>query len=262
MKRADASPPNLFDLTGHVAVVTGGGTGIGLGFAEGLAQAGASLALLARDVERLESAAEGIRRHGNPVITVRCDVGVETSVREAMDRVVTELGGLDSCFANAGLEGPAAPFVETSLEAFRSVTSVNLDGAFLTMREAARHMIKFGKGGSLVATSSMGSRYGMPGRSAYGASKAGLIAMVNSIAVELARHGIRANCVLPGWVSTAMAEPLLNDPKFGAAVLSRVPQRRWGDGDDFAGIAVYLASAASAYQTGDTILIDGGYSIF
>ena len=262
MNRSDASTPHLFDLTGHVAVVTGGGTGIGLGFAEGLAHAGASVALLARDVERLESAAERIRRHGHPVIAVGCDVAVESSVREAMDSVVAELGGLDSCFANAGLEGPAAPFVETSLEAFRSVTSVNLDGAFLTMREAARHMIRFGKGGSLVATSSMGTRFGMPGRPAYGASKAGVIAMVNSIAVELARHGIRANCVLPGWVSTALADPILNDEKVGSVLLSRVPQRRWGTSDDFAGIAVYLASAASAYQTGDTILIDGGFSIF
>lgn len=253
---------NPFDLHGHVAVVTGGGSGIGLGMAGGLARAGAAVAIIGRSPDRLADAEAILKVHGNPVLSVAADVADEQGMTAAMERVRDELGGLDSCFANAGVSGGTAPLVDTSLARFRSVTEVNLDGAFLTLREAARQMIDVGRGGSLIAVSSMGARQGMPRQYAYSASKAALVALINGMAIELARYGIRANAIEPGWVSTEIIDAALNSDRFHERVLPRVPLRRWGTPEDFAGVAVYLASSASGYQTGDVLLVDGGYGKF
>jgi NAD(P)-dependent dehydrogenase (short-subunit alcohol dehydrogenase family) len=253
---------NPFDLHDHVAVVTGGGSGIGLGLAGGLARAGASVAILGRSAERLAAAEERLRVFGNPVLSIAADVADEDAVGAALQRVRDEWGGMDSCFANAGVAGYYSSLLDTSLEQFRAVTAINLDGVFVTLREAARQMIDVGRGGSLVAVSSMGAHQGMPRQHAYAASKAGVVALVNCLAVELARHGIRANAVEPGWVSTEMIDALLASDRFADRVLPRVPLRRWGNPDDLAGVAVYLAGPASSYQTGDVLLIDGGYGKF
>lgn len=258
----DATSGNPFDLEGHVAVVTGGGSGIGLGLAGGLARAGASVAILGRSEDRLTAAAERLRRFGHPVCTIAADVTDEAAVVDAMARVRSELGGLDSCFANAGVAGYHSPLLDTSLDAFRAVTAVNLDSVFVTLREAARQMIDVGRGGSLVAVSSMGAHQGMPRQHAYAAAKAGVVAIANCLAVELARNGIRANTIEPGWISTEMIDALLASDRFAEKVLPRVPLRRWGTPEDLAGVAVYLASPASAYQTGDVLLLDGGYGKF
>ncbi|SEH77063.1 NAD(P)-dependent dehydrogenase, short-chain alcohol dehydrogenase family [Mycolicibacterium rutilum] len=257
-----APAANPFDLTGHVAVVTGGGSGIGLGMAEGLARAGASVAVLGRTASRLDAAAEQLRSHGRPVLPLVCDVTDEDATTAAMERVRSEFGYLDSCFANAGVRGAFTPVLETSLEAFREVTRVDLDGVFLTLREAARQMVEAGRGGSLVAVSSLGAFQGMPRQPAYAASKAGVSSLIDSMAVELARHGIRANTVAPGWIDTDMISEGLHDERFHARVMPRVPLRRWGSPDDIGGVAVYLASSASRYHTGDTLRIDGGYLKF
>jgi len=254
--------PNPFDLHGHVSVVTGGGSGIGLGIAAGLARAGAAIAIIGRSEQRLQSAQERLRQFDTPVLTVAADVSDEQAISEAMNRIRAEMGGLDSCFANAGVGGGVTPLLDTTLAAFRAVTSVNLDGVFLTLREAARQMVELGSGGSLVAISSLGARQGMPRQHAYSASKAGVTAIVNSLAVELARHGIRANTVQPGWISTEMVDAALDSDVFKNRVLPRVPLRRWGSPEDLAGVAVYLASPASSYHTGDSLLVDGGYSRF
>jgi NAD(P)-dependent dehydrogenase (short-subunit alcohol dehydrogenase family) len=190
------------------------------------------------------------------------DVGDEQQVTDAMADVAGRYGRLDSCFANAGLSRPPTALVDTSLADFQAVTRVDLDGAFVTLREAARHMIAAGHGGSLVATSSMSVRFGMARNYPYAASKGALVAIVKALAVELARHGIRANALLPGWTESGVTAPRFADETFQRKVMPRVPVRRWGSGDDFAGIAVYLASPASAFHTGDEILIDGGYAAF
>ena len=251
-----------FDLTGHVAVVTGGGSGIGLGMAHGLAKAGAAVAIIGRSAARLDEAAAGLREHGRPVLTLPCDVTDERAVTDTMARVRTELGHLDSCFANAGVRGQFTPLLDTSLAEFRSVTSVDLDGVFLTLREAARQMIAAGRGGSLVGVSSLGALQGMPRQAAYAAAKAGVTSMMDSMAVELARHGIRANTVQPGWFATDMTSEGMADERFSSRVLPRVPLRRWGESDDVSGVAVYLASSASRYHTGDVLRLDGGYLKF
>lgn len=254
--------PNPFDLTGHVSVVTGGGSGIGLGMADGLARAGASVAILGRNPERLETAAARLRAHGRPVLALQCDVTDEAAVTSTMAQIRDEWGSLDSCFANAGVGGRFTPTLDTSLEEFRSITAVDLDGVFVTLREAARQMVAAGRGGSLVGVSSLGAFQGMPRQPAYAASKGGVISLIDSMAIELARHGIRANTVAPGWFDTEMTSAGLADERFRSRVLPRVPARRWGSGDDVAGVAVYLASPASSYHTADVLRIDGGYLKF
>jgi NAD(P)-dependent dehydrogenase (short-subunit alcohol dehydrogenase family) len=251
-----------FDLTGHVAVITGGNSGIGLGFARGLARAGADVCIWGRNADRNAAALDELRAIGGAHLAMEVDVGEEAAVVEAMEEVVAQLGRIDSCFANAGVSATGEPFLEATLEGFRSVTRINLEGAFVTLREAARRMVAQGEGGSLVGTASLAARHGMPRGQAYAASKAGLIAMTNAMAVELARYNIRANCVLPGWIETPMTDAFFGWEKFTERVLPRIPARRWGEPDDFAAVAVYLASPASAYHTGDTLLIDGGYALF
>jgi NAD(P)-dependent dehydrogenase (short-subunit alcohol dehydrogenase family) len=179
-----------------------------------------------------------------------------------MSELAQREGRLDSCFANAGTAPGRMPLVNTTLADFRGITRVNLDGAFVTLREAARVMIDCGHGGSLIATSSLSALQGQAGGYGYTASKGALIAIVKALAVELARHQIRANAILPGWTESGMMEGALASQRFVANVMPRMPLRRWGTGEDFAGIAVYLASAASSFHTGDTILIDGGYAVY
>ncbi|GHF41260.1 NAD(P)-dependent dehydrogenase (short-subunit alcohol dehydrogenase family) [Amycolatopsis bartoniae] len=253
---------NPFDLTGHASVVTGGNSGIGLAMAHALAAAGADVAVWGTNAERNDQAAAELARHGTKVLAVRCDVGDEDEVDAALTQSAESLGRLDSCFVNAGVAGVSARFTETSLAEFRRVTRVDLDGAFLTLRAAARRMLEQGTGGSLVGTASVAAVQGQPRGQAYAASKAGLIAMIRSISVELARHGIRANAIVPGWVHTPLAAPALDSEGFQRRVLPRMPVGRWGRPDDFGALAVYLASPAGAFHTGDSITVDGGYLNF
>ena len=139
---------------------------------------------------------------------------------------------------------------------------INLDGTFFTFRAAAKHMIERGEGGRLIGTSSVSSIHGAARNEAYAATKGGMIALIRSLSVELARHGITTNSIIPGWIETAMTERNVGNEKFEDRVMRRVPVRRWGQPEDFAGIAVYLASDASSYQTGEEFVIDGGYTRF
>ena len=252
----------LFDLTGHVALVTGGNSGIGLGMAHGLAQCGADVCVWGTNAERNETAARDLAKHGTRVRAIRCDVGDEDAVTASFAATLEHFGRVDSCFANAGVGGSGSRFVETSLAEFRAVTRVNLEGAFLTLRAAAAHMVERGGGGVLVGTSSVSTVHGAPRAQAYAASKAGLTAIIKGCAVELARHGINAHSIIAGWTETPLASPKLHDETFERAVMKRMPQRRWGEPGDFARLAVYLAAGIGGFHTGDEIVVDGAYSIF
>ena len=247
----------MTDLTGHVAVVTDGNRGIGLGLAHGLVAAGATVAVWARDEERTAAACAELGR----AVGVRCDVADEAQVVAAMAQTLGELGKVDSVFANAGVGG-LAPFVDMSLAEWRRVMAVNLDGAFLTLREGARHLVERGEGGSLVAVSSVSAFHGAPRQQHYAASKTALLALVRGLAVELARHRVRCNAILPGWTETEMIEPGLANQRWVDAIIRRTPVRRWGAPTDFGAIAAYLADPALLFHTGDSIVLDGGYSIF
>ena len=156
----------------------------------------------------------------------------------------------------------SASFLEMTTEQWRRVLRVNLDGAFYTFRAAARHMVERGGGGVLVGTASLAAIEGSPRSEHYAATKGGMISMMRALAVEFARHNVRAHAILPGWIETDMTASAIANEKFHDRVMPRIPMRRWGRGDDFGGIAVYLMSSASRYHTGDTFLIDGGYSLF
>lgn len=253
-----------FDLTGKVALITGGNSGIGLSMAKAVAEAGADVAIWGTNATKNAAAKAELVKTGRKVLALQCDVSDEKAVEAAFAETLRQLGRVDGCFANAGVAGRSgsASFVEMATEEWQRVLKVNLDGAFFTFRAAARHMVERGGGGVLVGTASLAAIEGAARSEHYAATKGGLISMIRALAVEFARHGVRANAILPGWIETDMTANAIGNEKFAKNVLPRIPTRRWGSGADFGGIAVYLMSSASSYHTGDTFLIDGGYALF
>ncbi len=253
-----------FDLTGQVSLVTGGNSGIGLGMARALAQAGADVCIWGTNPAKNAAAKAELAKTDRKIVALECDVSDEAAVERSFAETLRQMARVDACFANAGVSGRAGAksFADMSAEEWHRVLKVNLDGAFYTFRAAARHMVERGGGGALVGTASLAAIEGAPRSEHYAATKGGLISMIRALAVEFARYGVRANAILPGWIETDMTANAIANEKFANNVLPRIPMRRWGTGDDFGGIAVYLASPASRYHTGDTFLIDGGYALF
>ncbi len=254
-----------FDLSGKVALVTGGNRGIGFGMAEALAQAGADIAIWGRDAKRNDEAVATLSRYGK-ARSYTVDVASEASVDDAFAATLTDFGRVDTVIANAGIGAAAPSFAEMPTETYRKVLSVNLDGVFFTLRAACRHIVERAKngdpGGSLVGIASLAAIEGQARGQHYAATKGAVVSMMKAIAVEHARYGVRANAVLPGWIATDMTEFAQQSPVFAEKVIARVPSRRWGKPEDFGGVAVYLASDASSYHSGDLFVIDGGYAIF
>jgi NAD(P)-dependent dehydrogenase (short-subunit alcohol dehydrogenase family) len=251
----------MFDLKGHVTLITGGNGGIGLGMARGLAKCGADIAIWGRNMEKGARAEKELRGLGIKAKAFQCDVTREDQIAKAMAETLDAFGRVDSCFANAGT-GISKPAIETSREEWDQVLDINLTGVFMTFREAARHMIARGGGGKLIGISSIGSIHGMPRNSSYSATKAGVVAIVRSLAVELARYHIQVNAIIPGWIATDMTISARAFEKLNNTVIQRTPAHRWGEPKDFEGLAVYLAAPESNFQTGTAIPIDGGYTIF
>jgi NAD(P)-dependent dehydrogenase (short-subunit alcohol dehydrogenase family) len=249
----------MFDLHGRVVVVTGGNGGIGLGIAEALAQAGADLVVWGRDEAKNERAVAQLEAHGGRVLGLRCDVSDEQQVIDAMATSVAELGHVDSLVANAGVGG-FTPFTQMSYAEWRRVQSVNLDGVFLSLREAARHLVERAR---VVRwwPSRRCRRSTAPRHAALRAGQGRVIAMMRP-AVELARHRIRCNTILPGWTGTDLIGPMAANEKFVDATVGRTPVRRWGTPADMGPAAVFLVDPTHTFHTGDTIVVDGGYTIF
>ncbi len=249
----------LFDLTGKVAVVTGGGSGLGKQMAEALAEGGADLALCARKVERCEQAAAELASTGRRVLPLRCDVRDPAQVEEVVRRTVDELGRIDILVNNAGTAWGASP-EDVPLEGWQKVIDVNLTGAFLFAQSVGRRLIEQGEGGKIVNVASVAAFRGAPGDAMnavpYNASKGGLVALTIDLAVKWAPHRINVNAIAPGWFPTDMTEVTLQAG--GDKLLARVPLGRYGGPDDLKGAVLFLASAASDYVTGATIAVDGG----
>lgn len=255
-----------FDLTGKVALVTGGNRGIGLGMARALAQSGADIVIWGTNEKYNAAALQELSQFGVRVKAQSVDVADEAAVSYAMSEAAASMGRIDTVIANAGIGAASPSFSEMPTATWRRVLSVNLDGVFFTCREACKHMVSRtnagDKGGSIMVTASLAAIEGAARNEAYAATKGGVISMMRSIAVEHARYGVRANSILPGWIATDMTAGAQNNATFVEKVIPRIPARRWGEPDDFGGIAVYLASDASRYHSGDTFVIDGAYSIF
>jgi NAD(P)-dependent dehydrogenase (short-subunit alcohol dehydrogenase family) len=254
------SVQELFELSGKVAIVTGGGTGIGRQMAEGLAEAGADLVLCARKAERCEQAAAELEQLGVRALGLGCDVRDPEQIEAVVRRTLDELGSVDVLVNNAGTVWGAAP-EDMPLEGWQKVVDVNLTGVFLFAQAAGRVMIERG-GGSIVNIASVSGLRGAPAEVVntvvYHATKGGVIAFTRDLAWKWARHGIRVNAIAPGWFPSDMSKFVLD--RQGDDLARRIPLGRFGGPDDLKGAAVFLASTASAYVTGHTLVVDGGQS--
>ena len=255
-----------FDLSSKKVLITGGNSGIGLGMAEEVADAGADVVIWGTNAEKLADAEANLKGRGVKAKGMQVNVASEADTAQKFAETVSFLGHVDACFANAGVSSNRRAtkdgFAAMSFEEWRRVLDVNLDGVFFTLRAAAKHMVARGQGGSLAVTSSLAAIMGQARGEHYGATKGAVISVSRALAVEYGRHGIRSNAILPGWIESPMTHNTLAWDRFQEAVLPRVPAGRWGEKEDFGGIAVYLVSDASRYHSGDTFVIDGAYSLF
>jgi 2-dehydro-3-deoxy-D-gluconate 5-dehydrogenase len=250
----------MFDLKGRVALVTGGNGGIGLGFARGLAKAGASVMLAGRDAAKSEAALAELRALGAKAEAVSADVTSPESIQAMVAATVSTFGRLDILVNNAGTNIRSRP-EETSLADWHTVLNTNLTSTMFAAQAAYPHL-KAGGVGRIINNGSMLSIFGMPLHAAYSSSKGAVVQLTKTLATAWAKDGITVNCVLPGWIDTALTRGArLDMPKLDENVRTRAPAGRWGTPEDFEGIAAFYASDAAAYITGTSIAVDGGYSI-
>ena len=244
-----------FDLSGRVAVVTGGNGGIGLGMARGLAGAGAKVVVAGRNAQKSAAAAKEIGG-----IAIEADMLQEADCRALAQKTVAQLGRLDILVNNAGINIRKQP-QEYTLEEWHRVMDSNLTSAFTCSQAAYPEMMKAG-GGKIINIGSMMSIFGASFTTAYAASKGGMVQMTRAMACAWAKDNIQVNAVLPGWIDTELTRGAREQVEgLNERVLARTPAGRWGIPDDLAGIAVFLASASSDFLTGTAIPVDGGYSV-
>jgi NAD(P)-dependent dehydrogenase (short-subunit alcohol dehydrogenase family) len=243
-----------FRLDGQVALVTGASRGLGAGIADGLREAGATVVGTSRESK---SAAQIAEQLGSAPVVM--DVTDVASLQAGIDRVVSEFGHLDLLVNNAGLVNPQGVF-DVDEASWDSVIDTNLKGTFFAAQAAARHMVARGEGGRIVNIASQAGVVGIEERSAYGASKGGMILLTKVLAIELAQYGITVNAVAPTFVGTELTRSTLEDPEWRERILSRIPLGRVGEAEDVVAATVYLASPAAAMVTGHTLLVDGGWT--
>jgi hypothetical protein len=255
-----------FDLTGRVVLITGGNGGIGLGMAQGLAQAGAEICIWGTNADKNAHALEVLSAIGPKITAQVCNVAEEAAVSAGFAQVLADHGRVDGCFANAGIGGRGTAFDDMTKEEWDHIIGVNQTGVFYTFRAATKHMRQRAEGGDafgrLVGTASLAAISGQARGEHYAATKGGLVSMIKALAVEYARYNVTAHTILPGWIETDMTQGAFSNPKFVENVSKRIPVRRWGEPEDFAAIAIYIMSTASSYHTAETFLVDGGYYAF
>lgn len=252
-----------FDLAGRVAVITGGNRGIGRSIALGMARAGAAVAILARNEEKNSQVLAEARTFGVPTMALHLDVTERESLSGAIDAVQTALGGIDILVNNAGVGTVTGGILNESPEVWDMTLATHLNATFLLSKYAATSMVKR-KRGKIINLASMYSYFGAGLLPSYGAAKGAIVQLTKSMAVELAPHNIQVNAIAPGWIATEMTAPVREIPdfaEFNRMILARTPAARWGEADETAGAAVFLASAAADFITGATLPVDGGYSI-
>ena len=242
-------------------LVTGGNGGIGLGIAEAVGAAGASVVIWGRNAEKTADALARLRSAGVVAGSVVCDLSDLGAIAGSFATSLELAGGrIDTVVANAGTPGRVMRFTDLPLEEWQSVLRLNLDSAMVLFQHAARHMIERGDGGALVAVSSLTAIHGAAGNEAYGASKAALVGLTRALAVGLARHSIRVNALLPGWTTTDLTSVVHENERLRTAKIERTPVRRWADPAEIGAAAVFLADPRHTFHTGDELVVDGGYT--
>lgn len=255
-----ASP---FALTGRVAVITGGNRGIGRSIALGLARAGAAVAVLARNEEKNAQVLAELKAIGVPALALHLDVMARETLSSAIDKVEATLGGVDILVNNAGVATVTGGILNEPPEVWDTTIATHLDATFLLSKYVAASMVKR-KRGKIINLASMYSFFGAGMIPSYGAAKGAIVQLTKAMAVELAPHNIQVNAIAPGWIATEMTAMARENPdyaEFNKMILARTPAARWGDADEMAGAAVFLASGAADFITGVTLPVDGGYSI-
>jgi NAD(P)-dependent dehydrogenase (short-subunit alcohol dehydrogenase family) len=246
-----------FDLSGKVALVTGGTGGLGRAMALGLAQAGARVVVGARTESQIVETVQELRRIGPEHAGLRLDVSDPSSVRESVDRIVADHERLDILINAAGMH-LKVPSIEMGIEEFERLLRVNLTGTFLCCRAAGRVMQRLG-GGAIINVASIAGFVALADAMAYCASKAGVVLLTKSLANDWARYGIRVNAIAPGVVPTGLNREIIQGTERGAAFLRNTPMERFGSPEELAGAAVYLASPAASFVTGEILVVDGGF---
>ncbi|MGH6884290.1 SDR family NAD(P)-dependent oxidoreductase [Hypericibacter sp.] len=256
----DSRAPALFDLTGKIAIVTGGNGGIGLGMAKGLAEAGAAIVVAARDAAKSEAAVKELIALGAEAAFIAVDVTDAGSCRVLIEATVARFGKLDILVNNAGINIRKVP-ENYSAEEWHRVLDINLTGSFLCSQAAYPALCKAG-GGKIVNIGSMMSIFGAAFAVPYAASKGGVVQLTKALATAWAKDNIQVNAVLPGWIDTDLTrEARRQMAGMHERIEARTPARRWGKARDMAGVAVFLSAPASDFITGATITVDGGYSV-
>lgn len=244
-------------------LVTGGNGGIGLGIAEAVGAAGAQVVIWGRREAKTDDALARLGTAGVEAHGMLCDLTELDSIGECFDRSVALAGGrIDTVVANAGTPGQVVRFTDLPFDEWRAVMRLNLDSVMVLFQHATRHMIAAGGGGALVAVSSLTAIHGAAGNEAYGASKSALVGLTRALAVGLARHRIRVNALLPGWVETDLTAAVHQNEQLRAAKLERTPVRRWADPIEIGVAAAFLADPRLTFHTGDELVVDGGYTKF
>ncbi len=249
----------LFDLTGKVAIVTGGNGGLGRGIALGLAEAGAAVAVLARNEEKSRKVLSELKAIGAPSMAVTIDLTRREEFAPAFERVENELGAVDILVNNAGNVSLSGGVMNEKPEDWDNVLATQLNAVFLLSRLAAKGMLNRKKG-KIINIGSMYSFFGSGLIPSYSAAKGAIIQLTKSMAIEFAPNNIQVNAIAPGWFETDMTAPVHTMP-LNDEILARTPAGRWGQPEELAGTAVFLASRASDFVTGTTVVVDGGYSI-
>jgi gluconate 5-dehydrogenase len=251
------SASHLFNLAGKTALVTGSSDGLGLAIARGLAMAGAGIVLNGRDERKLAAVAKSFEAEGPRTAARAFDVADEKAVVAAFGHFDAAGVEIDILVNNAGFQ-LRKPMLEVTTDEWRRIVETHLTGSFQVAREAARRMIKRGRGGKIINMASLASEVARATIAPYTAAKGGVKMLTRAMAAEWAAHDIQANAIGPGYIDTEMTKPLIADPKFDAWVKGRTPSGRWGKPDDLVGVAVFLASRASDYVNGQIIYVDGG----
>ena len=251
---------SLFDLTGKNAFVTGASRGIGRSIAVALAGAGADVALVARSESGLADTAADITALGRKAVVLPADVTSQDAVAAAVAAAIDQLGHVDVVVNNAGGSNFMAAFLDLRLSGWEKLMRLNLDSAVYVCHAIGGHLMERGEG-SVINVASVAGMMGSPLLSPYGAAKAGLVSLTKSLAVEWGTTGVRVNALCPGWTATDLNRNLWDNPVSGPATVATVPMQRWGRAEEMAGPAVFLASAASSYMTGQVLVVDGGQTI-